>query len=53
MLDPFSLLLARETNVVVRDEIFVQQLQPSLERAIQRGSAVICPSGQLQFRYDR
>ena len=42
-LDPFSLLLAREANVVVRDAVFVQQLQQSLERAIQKGSVVIDP----------
>ena len=42
-LDPFSLLLAREANVVVRDADFVQQLRQSLERAIQKGTVVIEP----------
>lgn len=42
-LDPFSLLLAREANVVVHDKVFVQQLRQSLEHAIQKGSVVIEP----------
>lgn len=33
-LDPLSLLLAREANVVVQDEVFAQGLLQSLERAI-------------------
>ncbi len=33
-LDPLSLLLAREANVVVQDEAFAQGLQQSLEQAI-------------------
>ena len=40
-LDPFSLLLAREANVVVRDVEFSRHLRHSLEHAIQRGSVVI------------
>lgn len=40
-LDPFSLLLAREANVVVHDVIFASRLRSSLERAISRGSIVI------------
>ncbi len=40
-LDPFSLLLAREANVVVYDIDFAEQLRHSLEHAIQRGSVVI------------
>jgi cardiolipin synthase len=40
-LDPFSLLLAREANVVVQDVEFAQHLRHSLEHAIQRGSVVI------------
>jgi len=34
-IDPFSLLLAREANVVVRDEVFAGQLRTSLEAAIE------------------
>ena len=37
-LDPFSLLLAREANVVVRDAAFAQALQASLETAMHSGS---------------
>jgi cardiolipin synthase len=33
-LDPLSLLLAREANVVIQDEAFAQGLQQSLEQAI-------------------
>ena len=33
-LDPLSLLLAREANVVVQDEVFAQGLQQCLEQAI-------------------
>ena len=40
-LDPFSLLLAREANVVVADAVFTQTLQQSLEAAIVHGSKVI------------
>ena len=40
-LDPFSLLLAREANVVVHDTLFASRLKSSLELAISRGSIVI------------
>ena len=40
-LDPFSLLLAREANVVVRDAAFAQNLQDSLHQAIQTGSTKV------------
>ena len=40
-LDPFSLLLAREANVVVDDAAFTQTLKQSLEAAIVHGSKVI------------
>jgi len=33
-IDPFSLLLAREANVVIRDEAFAGKLRSSLQRAI-------------------
>ncbi len=35
-LDPLSLLLAREANVVIRDVVFAQGLQRCLEQAIRR-----------------
>jgi len=37
-IDPVSLLLAREANVVVRDRGFVQELRDSLRQAIEAGS---------------
>ena len=40
-LDPFSLLLAREANVVVRDTAFAQSLQDSLHHAIQTGATKV------------
>ncbi len=42
-LDPFSLLLAREANVVVRDADFAQTLKTSLELAIQAGATPVHP----------
>lgn len=40
-LDPFSLLLAREANVLVDDDRFTTQLRQSLENAMTRGSRII------------
>jgi cardiolipin synthase A/B len=40
-LDPFSLLLAREANVLVDDAGFTAQLRQSLENAMTRGSQII------------
>ena len=37
-IDPFSLLLAREANLVVMDERFATDLRASLETALQEGS---------------
>ena len=37
-IDPFSLLLAREANVVVEDEAFATQLRTSLLELIERGA---------------
>jgi cardiolipin synthase len=37
-LDPFSLLLSLEANVVVNDENFANELKHSLEKAIKKGS---------------
>jgi cardiolipin synthase len=48
-LDPFSLLLAREANVVVADAYFAKQLQTALEVAIEDESERILPTG-LQAR---
>jgi cardiolipin synthase len=40
-LDPFSLLLAREANVLIDDADFTAQLRHSLETAMTRGSRII------------
>jgi len=40
-LDPFSLLLAREANVLLDDPAFTQKLRGSLESAITHGSRVV------------
>jgi cardiolipin synthase len=37
-IDPFSLLLAREANVVVSDVVFAKQLREDIEQSIQTGS---------------
>jgi cardiolipin synthase len=42
-IDPFSLLLAREANVVVMDNTFALTLKHDLERAIQEGAVQIRP----------
>lgn len=45
-IDPFSLLLAREANVVVRDTAFAGQLLGSLEAAIGSAASEIRPEDQ-------
>jgi cardiolipin synthase len=40
-LDPFSLLLAREANVLIDDAGFTAQLRQSLENAMTRGSRIV------------
>jgi len=42
-LDPLSLLLAREANVVVEDAAFAQQLRAELEAAMAQGGRRIDP----------
>jgi len=42
-LDPFSLLLAREANVVVRDASFAQDLQASLSKDMYSGATRVDP----------
>lgn len=37
-IDPFSLLLSREANVVAHDRVFAEQLRASLESALARGA---------------
>ncbi len=42
-IDPFSLLLAREANVVVDDPAFAEELRASLERAMREGARRMLP----------
>jgi cardiolipin synthase len=42
-IDPFSLLLAREANVIVRDEGFTAKLRASLQRAMAGGAYELHP----------
>ena len=50
-IDPFSLLLAREANLVVRDKEFTHQLRTSLKRAIDKQSMLVArPYWQSQSR---
>jgi len=41
-IDPLSLLMAREGNVVMEDERFAGQLKAVLEAAIEQGSEPVC-----------
>ncbi|WP_144631420.1 cardiolipin synthase ClsB [Bordetella genomosp. 13] len=47
-LDPFSLLLAREANVVVDDPPFALELQQRLEHAIETGGRRVVPQEYLK-----
>ena len=47
-LDPLSLLLAREANVVVRDSAFAQNLRARLVRAMNQGSRLLAPDDYAQ-----
>lgn len=42
-IDPFSLLLAREANVVVRDQRFAEELRRSLKQAMDEGATELPP----------
>ena len=42
-IDPFSLLLAKEANIVVRDREFALQLRENLQHAISQGAREIVP----------
>jgi cardiolipin synthase len=37
-IDPFSLLLSREANLIIHDRVFTSQLKASLESVLQRGA---------------
>lgn len=48
-IDPFSLLLAREANVVIESRAFAEALQLSLQQAMERGGRMVA-SGDWQKR---
>jgi cardiolipin synthase len=48
-IDPFSLLLAREANLVIRDAAFATELRRSLEAALSEGAVELLP-GAWQHR---
>lgn len=43
-IDPFSLLLAKEANIVARDPVFAGELRSSLETAIEEGATELLPA---------
>jgi cardiolipin synthase A/B len=47
-IDPFSLLLAREANVVVKGAVFAEQLRACIEKAIQDGGQAVEPRHHLE-----
>jgi len=42
-IDPYSLLMAREANIFVRDREFAEQLQQELTRMVETGAKVVGP----------
>lgn len=52
-IDPFSLLLAREANVVVDDAGFAFELRQDLELAIQSGSRQVSPADWRRAHFGR
>lgn len=53
-IDPFSLLLAREANIVVEDAVFAEELRASLELAMHEGARRMLPLlWKRQPRYRR
>jgi cardiolipin synthase len=54
-IDPFSLMLAREANVVVQDKLFAQELRASLLQSIQEGAHQVSTpkwiNGNLRRRF--
>ena len=52
-LDPLSLLLAREANLVIQDSAFATELQRRLEQACEAGADAVRPQMQRQAWWDR
>jgi cardiolipin synthase len=47
-IDPFSLLLAREANIVVDDQPFAQELQRNLQRDMESGAMIVAKTAWRQ-----
>ena len=47
-IDPFSLLLAREANIVVDDPPFAQELRSSLQRDMESGAMMVAKTAWRQ-----
>ena len=52
-IDPFSLLLAREANVIVNDQGFAAELRSSLQQALQESQPVLLHSWKNRSRFKR
>lgn len=52
-IDPFSLLLAREANVVIKDQVFAAELRSSLQQALKESYPVSLHSWKNQSRIQR
>lgn len=52
-IDPFSLLLAREANVVIKDQVFAAELRSSLQQALEESYPVSLHSWKNQSRIQR
>lgn len=50
-IDPFSLLLAREANVIIEDHRFARQLRASLKTAIEQESTVVTAASKHIFSW--
>lgn len=47
-IDPFSLLLAREANIVVDDQPFAQELRRNLQRDMEAGAMIVANTAWRQ-----
>lgn len=52
-IDPFSLLLAREANVVISDQVFAAELRSSLQQALEESYPVLLHSWKSRARIKR
>jgi cardiolipin synthase len=52
-IDPFSLMLAREANVVIRDRTFARELRDSLHKAVEEGAVPVGARWRARSLIDR